>query len=62
MGFSRQEYWSELPFSPPGDLPTWGLDPCVISPALADQLFSTSPTWEATWSRENSCDGKSGDF
>ena len=20
MGFSRQEYWSELPFSPPGDL------------------------------------------
>ena len=21
MGFSRQEYWSELPFSPPGDLP-----------------------------------------
>ena len=21
MGFSRQEYWSGLPFSPPGDLP-----------------------------------------
>ena len=21
MGFSRQEYWSELPFPPPGDLP-----------------------------------------
>ena len=21
MGFSQQEYWSELPFSPPGHLP-----------------------------------------
>ena len=24
VGFSRQEYWSELPFSPPGDLPEPG--------------------------------------
>jgi len=24
MGFSRQEYWSGLPFPPPGDLPTRG--------------------------------------
>ena len=27
MGFSRQEYWSELPFPSPGDLPTQGLNP-----------------------------------
>ena len=31
MGFSRQEYWSGLPFSPPGDLPNPGIKPasCV---------------------------------
>ena len=27
MGFSRQEYWSELPFPPSGDLPDWGIKP-----------------------------------
>ena len=27
MGFSRQEYWSRLPYSPPGDLPDPGTDP-----------------------------------
>ena len=27
MGFSRQEYWSELPFPSPGDLPTQELNP-----------------------------------
>ena len=27
MGFSRQEYWSELPFPPPGDLPDPGIEP-----------------------------------
>ena len=26
MGFSRQEYWSELPFSSPGDLPDPGME------------------------------------
>ena len=26
MGFSRQEYWSELPFPPPGDLPDPGIE------------------------------------
>ena len=32
MGFSRQEYWSGLPFAPPGDLPDPGIkprSPCV---------------------------------
>ena len=32
MGFSRQEYCSELPFPPPGDLPNPGIEP--TSPAL----------------------------
>ena len=27
MGFSRQEYWSELPFPSPGDLPDPGTEP-----------------------------------
>ena len=44
-GFSRQEYWSGLPFSPPGDLPDPGIKP--RSPALqADDLLSEPPgTW-----------------
>ena len=32
MEFSRQEYWSGLPFPPPGDLPDSGIEP--TSPAL----------------------------
>ena len=39
MGFSRQEYWSGLPFPSPGDLPNRGIEP--RSPALqADPLPS----------------------
>ena len=42
MGFSRQEYWSGLPFSSPGDLPDPGIEPW--SPALqADSLPSEPP-------------------
>ena len=42
MGFSRQEYWSGLPFSSPGDLPNPGIEPW--SPALqADSLLSEPP-------------------
>ena len=42
MGFSRQEYWSELPFPSPGDLPDPGIEPG--SPALeADALTSEPP-------------------
>ena len=41
-GFSRQEYWSELPFPSPGDLPDPGIKP--RSPALqADALTSEPP-------------------
>ena len=42
MGFSRQEYWSGLPFPSPGDLPDPGIEP--RSPALrADTLPSEAP-------------------
>ena len=42
MGFSRQEYWSGLPFPSPGDLPYSGIEPG--SPALeADSLPHEPP-------------------
>ena len=42
MGFSRQEYWSGLPFSSPEYLPNTGIEP--KSPTLqADSLLSESP-------------------
>ena len=48
MGFSRQEYWSELPFPPPGDLAKPGIKPISsVSPALVGGFFTTSATWEA---------------
>ena len=43
MGFSRQEYWSELPLPPPGDLPDAGTEPSSLaSPALAGRFFQLS--------------------
>ena len=42
MGFSRQEYWSELPFPSSGDLPDPGIEP--RSPTFqADALTSEPP-------------------
>ena len=42
MGFSRQEYWSGLPFPFPGDLPDPGIEPGF--PAFqADALTSEPP-------------------
>ena len=42
MGFSRQEYWSGLPFPSPGDLPNPGIEP--KSPTLqVDSLLSEPP-------------------
>ena len=56
MGFSRQGYWSGLPFPPPGDLPDLGIKLAYpVSPALAGGFFTTSSTWEipkgVTWSQ-----------
>ena len=41
MGFSRQEYWSGLPFPSPGDLPDPGIEP--RSPALQADSLPTEP-------------------
>ena len=41
MGFSRQEYWSGLPFLSPGDLPGPGIQ--STCPALAGGFFTTEP-------------------
>ena len=48
MGFSKQEYWSRLPFPPPRDLSYSGIEPSsLMSPALAGGIFPISATWEA---------------
>ena len=48
MGFSRQEYWNELPFPSLGDIPKPGIKPTsLMSPALAGKFFTKSATWEA---------------
>ena len=48
MGFSKWEYWSELPCPPPRDLPDPGIKPKSLrSPAQAGGFFTTSTTWEA---------------
>ena len=48
MGFSWQEYWSELPFPPPGDLPDPGIKLVfLLSSALAGEFFTIRATWEA---------------
>ena len=50
-GFSRQEYWSGLPFPPPGDLPDPGIEPASpVSPALTGRFFTTEPPG---WGRVN---------
>ena len=41
MGFSRQEYWSGLPFPSPGDLPNPGIKPG--SPALQTDALPSEP-------------------
>ena len=42
--FSMQEYWSGLPYPPPGDLPDPGIKPMsLVSPALAGRFFTTEP-------------------
>ena len=47
MGFSRQEYWSGLPWPPPGDLSDPGIQPTSLAaPALAGKVFTTSGTWK----------------
>ena len=47
MGFSRQEYWSGLPFPSPGALSHLGIKPTSLkSPTLVGGFFTTSTTSE----------------
>ena len=51
MGFSRQEYWSGLPFPSPGDLPDSGIEPeAPTCPALQVDFYH----W-TTWSLRTLC-------
>ena len=44
MGFFRQEYWSEFPFLPPGDLPNPGTEPSSPAPPTSGgRVFTTEP-------------------
>ena len=45
LGFSRQEYWSGLPLSPPGDLPNPGIEPIPpVSPTLQADSLPAEPS------------------
>ena len=47
MEFSKQEYWSRLPFPSPGDLLDSRIEPwSPESSALAGRLLTASATWE----------------
>ena len=41
MRFSRHEYWSGLPFPPPGNLPDQGLNPSLLSLLRWQAVFTT---------------------
>ena len=45
MEFSRDEYWSGLPFPSPGDLPDSGIE--LVSPALQADSLPTEPSGKA---------------
>ena len=46
MGFSRQEYWSGLPFPPPGDLTNQGIEPLSpVPPELVGRFFTSEPPY-----------------
>ena len=46
-GFSQQEYWSGLPFPPPGDLSHPGIElKSLVSPAVAGRFFTIEPPGE----------------
>ena len=53
MGFSRQEYWSGLPFPPPGDIPDPGIKLLsLMSPTLAVGFFTASAMWNSNQQRK----------
>ena len=53
MKFSRQEYQSELPFLPPGDLPNPEIEPeSTVSPVFQGDSLLTEPLGKLTFSVE----------
>ena len=44
--FSKQEFWSGLPFPNPGDFPNSGIE--LIAPALKSGFFTTEPAGRST--------------
>ena len=56
MGFFRQEYYSGLPFSPPGDLPDGGIKSTFpVSPALEADSLPTEPLGKPHFKRVCAC-------
>ena len=49
VGFPRQEYWSELPFPSPGDLPHSGMR--LVSSAMADRFLPVESPFIFSWKR-----------
>ena len=54
MEFSWQEYWRELPFPSPRDLPDPGIKPTSLAaPALAGRFFITEPPGKSFFTEVN---------
>ena len=51
--FSRQEYWSGLPFPSPGDLSDPGINPASPASLALTGTFFTTATWEASFIQGN---------
>ena len=47
MEFSRQEYWGELPFPTPGDLPNPGIEPASCISCTGRQILYYCTTWKS---------------
>ena len=51
IAFSRREYWSGLPFPPPGGLPDPGIKPVPLaSPAMTGGFFTTESPGKPSYS------------
>ena len=49
IGFPRQEYWSRLPFPPPGDLSITGINPMSLE--LAGGFFTTDSSGKPLYTK-----------
>ena len=43
MEFSKQEYWSGVPFPPPGDLPDPGIKPTSLASGISETVLPGKP-------------------